>query len=74
MTENIPVFKIGLTEEAIDYLQKLSKWALFFSILRFICLALIILLGFIFVFVFIVTNPFGRESETGKPYLYLSPP
>jgi hypothetical protein len=65
MTENIPVFKIGLTEEAIDHLQKLSKWASFFSILRFICLALIILLGFISVFVFIVTNPFGRESEMG---------
>jgi lysylphosphatidylglycerol synthetase-like protein (DUF2156 family) len=65
MTENIPVFKIGLTEEAIDHLQKLSKWASFFSILRFICLALIILLGFISVLILIVTNPFGRESEMG---------
>jgi hypothetical protein len=62
MTENIPVFKIGLTEEAIDHLQKLSKWASFLSILGFIYLALIILLGFISVF---VTNSFGWESETG---------
>jgi len=62
MTENIPVFKISLTEEAIDHLQKLSKWASFFSILGFINLALIVLLGFFDVF---YTNSFGWERETG---------
>jgi hypothetical protein len=62
MTENIPAFKISLTEEAIDHLQKLSKWASFISILGFIYLALIILLAFFDVF---YTNSFGWERETG---------
>lgn len=62
MTGNIPEFKIGLTEEAINHLEKISKWASVLSILGFIYFALIILLGFISAF---VTSPLGGKSGMG---------
>ncbi len=52
MSDNLHDFRIGLTQESIDHLTKLRKWTAFLSILAFIGLGILIIIGFSFPLIF----------------------
>ncbi len=61
MSDNLHDFRIGLTQESIDHLTKLRKWTAFLSILAFIGLGVLILIGFSFPLIF---KFLGRDTPT----------
>ncbi len=51
MENFVPEFKIGLTQEAVTHLGQIRKWTMFFSVLGFIGLGIMIIMGIAMTFV-----------------------
>ncbi len=62
MENPISEIKIGLTQEAVAHLGKIRKWTMFFSILGFIALGILAIVGIAMIF---IMPMLGQEGAMG---------
>ena len=68
MPENMSVFRIELTHEAVNDLRKLTRWTYFLSILGFVYMGLMVVLGFSFG---LIMSSFGPRTGAPTPPSFL---